>query len=107
MTAPRPQVGPVAPQDLDRPRAMLRASGMLVTSAILMAMGKRGVFDGELNLWSDLAGLILGACGFVYLIYIWRADRFRVSIGRLMVVTAIIAVLFQGARLYVNWLRGG
>ncbi|MHC5536705.1 hypothetical protein ACYOEI_00340 [Singulisphaera rosea] len=65
------------------------------------------MFEGVANQWFEVIGLALGVWGFLYLIYIWRADRFRVSIGRLMVVTAIFAVLFQGARMYVKWLQGG
>jgi hypothetical protein len=103
VTVPSPEPTPAA---LNRPRSLLIASGLLLSSAILMVIGKRGVFDGVANQWSDVAGLVLGVWGFLYLIYTWRANRFRVSIGRLMVVTAIIAVLFQGIRMYSNWLKG-
>jgi hypothetical protein len=101
---PSPESTPVA---LNRPRSLLIASSLLLSSATFMVMGKRGVFDGEANQWLEVASLVLGVWGFLYLIYIWRADRFRVSIGRLMIVTAIIALLFQGARAYLNWLKGG
>jgi hypothetical protein len=103
VTVPSTEPTPAA---LNRPRSLLIASGLLLSSAILMVIGKRGVFDGVANQWSEVASLLIGVWGFLYLIYIWRANRFRVSIGRLMIVTAIIAVLFQGTRMYVNWLKG-
>jgi hypothetical protein len=89
---------------------MLIAAALLGAAAILIAEGRLGLLDlhdvvgysqAELDLdhiVRDVAGWVgvaLAVSGILYLICIWGADRFRVSIGRLMVVVAMLAVLLQ------------
>jgi hypothetical protein len=92
---------------LTRDRAMLVSVGLLGCSALLIAMGHRGFFDGVANQVADFAGLTLGLCGGLYLILIWFADRFQMSIGRFMIVVAILAVLLQGFLVYRQWALDG
>jgi hypothetical protein len=89
---------------------MLLAAALLGAAAILIAECRFGLLDlhdvvrysrADLDLdhiVRDVAGWLgvaLTVSGILYLIYIWGADRFRVSIGRLMVVVAMLAVLLQ------------
>jgi hypothetical protein len=86
---------------------MLIAAALLGAAAILIAEGRLGLLDlhdvvrysqAELdldNMLRDVAGWLgvaLTVSGILYLLYIWGADRFRVSIGRLMAVVALLAV---------------
>ena len=103
-----PQAGHLAPRGITRPRAMLLAAALLGAAAILIAEGRLGLLDfhdvvrysqADLDLDNIVRGVVvwvgfaLAVSGILYLIYIWGADRFRVSIGRLMVVVAMLAVL--------------
>jgi hypothetical protein len=84
---------------------MLLAAALLGAAAILIAVGRLGLRDlhdvvrysqAVDNIVRDVAewvGVALAVSGILYLISIWGADRFRVSIGRLMVVVAMLAVL--------------
>jgi hypothetical protein len=102
------QAGHLDPRGITRPRAMLRAAALLGAAAILIAEGRLGLLefhdvvrysqaDLDLdNIVRDVAGWLgaaLAVSGILYLICIWSADRFRVSIARLMVVVAMLAVL--------------
>ena len=106
MVDPGPESGSFGRGRLNRPRSMLTASGILIASAVLMVIEKRGLIEGLPSGVAGVAGLTLGICGFLYLIYIWRDDRFRVSIGRLMIVVAIFALMLEGVLVYRNWLQG-
>src|SRR5262245_12459705 len=93
----RPEARQVLPRGITRPGAMKGSVAILACAAALMAVQKRGLLDlghvaHEVLGWSSHA---LALAGVVYLIHIWWADRFRVSIGRSMVVVALVAVLFQ------------
>jgi hypothetical protein len=105
-----PQAGHLAPGGITRPRAMLLAAALLGLAAILIAVGRLGLLDfhdvvrysqADLdldNIVRDVVGWVgfaLAVAGILYLICIWVANRFRVSIGRLMVVVAMLAVLLQ------------
>jgi hypothetical protein len=87
---------------------MLLAAVLLGAGAIAIAVDRLGLLNfhdvvrnsrDELDLDNivrnmlGLLGLVLAVSGILYLIYIWAADRFRVSIGRLMLVMALLAVL--------------
>jgi hypothetical protein len=104
------QAGHLAPWGITRSRAMLIAAALLGAAAMLIAEGRLGLLDlhdvvrysqADLdldNIVRDVAGWVgvaLAVSGILYLICIWGADRFRVSIGRLMVVMAMLAVLLQ------------
>jgi FtsH-binding integral membrane protein len=87
---------------------MFVAAALLGTAAILIAVGRLGPLDlhdvvryspagfdlddivQEVAGW---IGMALAVSGILSLIYIWGADRFRISIGRLMVIVAMLAVL--------------
>ena len=103
-----PQAGHLAPGGITRPRSMLLAAALLGVAAILIAAGRLGLVDlhdvvryshADLDLDNIVRGVVgwvgfaLAVSGILYLIYIWGADRFRVSIGRLMLVVALLAVL--------------
>lgn len=103
-----PQAGHLVPGGITRPRSMLLAAALLGVAAILIAAGRLGLVDlhdvvryshADLDLDNIVRGVVgwvgfaLAVSGILYLIYIWGADRFRVSIGRLMVVVAMLAVL--------------
>ena len=105
-----PHDGHLAPWGITRSRAMLIAAALLGAAAILIAEGRLGLLDlhdvvrysqADLdldNIVRDVAGWVgvtLAVSGILYLICMWSADRFRVSIGRLMVVVAMLAVLLQ------------
>jgi hypothetical protein len=98
-----PESSGLVPEKLDRPRALLRASGLLAFSAVLIVVEKRGILDAAAGHVAGLAGLTLGLCGFLYLLVIYR---FQVSIGRFMTVVALIALLLQSFLVYWNWLEG-
>jgi hypothetical protein len=98
----RPQERPATGGGIDRSRALLVSVALLAAAAVLMVAGKRGLFDGAANVIADLAGLVLAISGASYLIYIWWSERFRISIGRLMVIVAIMAILLQG---FLVWVR--
>ena len=68
-------------------------------------MDRRGLLDAIPREVAGLAGLGLALAGVLYLIHIWWTDRFQVSIGRLMLVVALIAVLLQGVLLYREWIK--
>jgi hypothetical protein len=87
---------------------MLLAAVLLGAGAIAIAVDRLGLLDfhdvvrysrDDLDLDNivrnllGLLGLALAVAGILYLIYIWGADRFRVSIGRLMLVVALLAAL--------------
>ena len=100
-----PQAGRVAPGGITRDRAMLLAAVLLGAGAIAIAVDRLGLLNfhdvvrysqAVDNLVRDVAewvGVALAVSGILYLICIWGADRFRVSIGRLMLVMALLAVL--------------
>jgi hypothetical protein len=103
-----PQAGRVHPGGITRDRAKLVAAVLLGAGEIAIAVARLGLLDfhdvvrysqDELDLDNivrsvvGLLGLALAVAGIVYLTYIWAADRFRVSIGRLMLVVALVAVL--------------
>ncbi len=103
-----PQAGRLAPGGLTRNRAMLFAAALLGAGAIAIAVARLQLLDfhdvvrfspADLdldNIVREIAswlGVALTVSGILYLIYIWGADRFRVSIGRLMLVVALLAVL--------------
>jgi hypothetical protein len=88
---------------------MLLAAALLGIAAILIAVGRLGLLDlhdvvrysqADLDLDNVVQavagwlGIALAAAGILYLIYIWGVYRFRVSIGRLMAIVAMLAVLF-------------
>jgi hypothetical protein len=84
-------------------------AAILACAAVLIAVQKRGLLDlghvgSEALAWSSHA---LALAGGVYLIHIWWAHRFRVSIGRLMLVVALVAVLIQSVSAYTRWMKGG
>jgi hypothetical protein len=87
---------------------MMLAAVLLGAGAIAIAVDRLGLLNfhdvvrysrDDLDLDNivrnllGLLGLALAVSGIVYLIYVWSADRFRVSIGRLMLVVALLAVL--------------
>jgi hypothetical protein len=103
-----PQDGHLVPGRITRPRAMSLAAALLGAGAILIAVGRLWPFEfhdvvrysqatldfdnilQEIVIW---LGVALTVAGILTLIYIWGADRFQVSIGRVMVVVALLAVL--------------
>ena len=107
MSDSRPQDQRLFPGGMTRPKAMLACAALLACSAVLIAVAKRGVLDGIANEASGLAGLVLALSGVLYWIYLRWADRFRTSIGRLMVMVAIMAVLLQGLLIYRQWILEG
>ena len=104
MTRPDTQNPRLVLGGLTRDRALLVCVGLLGCSAVLIAMDHRGFFDGVANQVAGFAGLVLGLCGALYLVLIWGAGRFQLSIGRFMVVVAFLAVLLQGILMYRQWL---
>jgi succinate-acetate transporter protein len=103
-----PQAGELLLGRITRPRAMLLAAALLGAGAILIAVGRLWPFefhdvvryshatidfDNILQEITSWLGVALTVAGIFTLIYVWGADRFRVSIGRLMVVVALLAVL--------------
>jgi hypothetical protein len=105
MSDSRPELRQLILGGMTRPRAMMICVALLACSAVLIAVDKRGLLEGVAKEASGLAGYALALCGGLYLIHIWWADRFRVSIGRLMLVVAIIAVLLQGVLAYRQWIK--
>jgi hypothetical protein len=88
---------------------MLLAAALFGIAAILIAVGRLGLLDLHdvvrysqagldlNNIVQEVAGwlgIALAVSGILYLVYIWAVHRFRVSIGRLMVIVAMLAVLF-------------
>lgn len=96
MTDPRPQIWPLAPGGNSRSGATLLGAALLACAAVVIAVERRGLLNldnvaKEALAWSGFA-LALG--GAALLVYAWSAERFRVSIGRLMVIVAVLAALF-------------
>jgi len=92
----RPQIQRLAPGGISRSGAMLLDAALLACAAVLIAVHRRGLLDlnhvaSETLSWS---GLALALVGGVYFVYIWWTDRFRASIGHLMVAVAMSAILF-------------
>jgi hypothetical protein len=77
---------------------------LLFCSAALVAVDSRGPFQVVSKGWVQSAGVAFAACGLLNLLYVWSANRFRVSLGRLMVVVAFVAVILQGVFIYRHWL---
>lgn len=110
VSASRLQAGRLDPEGGTRPRDIVRIAALFGAAAILIAESRLGLldlhdvvrysqadFDLD-NLVQPAAGwlgMALAVTGFVYLIHIWAANRYRVSIGRLMVIVAMLAVLLQ------------
>ncbi len=102
MTNPRPRPRRLLPGTITRPEALLVCVSLFACSAILIVVEKRGLLDldGVANNAVGRAGAVLAVFGGLYFMHICWADRFQVSIGRLMIVVAVAAVLFQGALAY-------
>jgi hypothetical protein len=92
MVISEPGSDPLAFDKRNRQLAMAAASVLLFASAILMAMVKRGLVDDTARGPCELAGLTLGCCGFLYLVYSWCPDRLNFTIGQLMKLVAIAAL---------------
>ena len=94
MSDSRPQR--LAPGGISRPRAMLLGAALLTCAAIVIAVDRRGLIDLDPPVVKEAfgwLGMVLALSSILYLTYIWWADRFRVSIGRLMAVVVMMAVL--------------
>src|SRR4051794_36770921 len=98
MTSSRPEARQPFPPGMTRPGAMKVCVALLACSAILIVVDRRGLLDlgpvahGVLA-WS---GDALALAGLVHLLHILWADRFRVTIGRLMLVVAVLFPLGGG-----------
>jgi len=77
---------------------------LFLCSAALVAVDNRPPFQVVPNGWVQFAGVIFAVCGLINLLYVWSANRFRVSIGRLMILVAFAAVILQGVFIYRQWL---
>lgn len=86
-------------------RAMFRCVGLLLGSAIMIAVDRRGWADGLAKQVIGWAGLVLGLSAGLWLLLIWQSNRFRTSIGRLMTLVVIVAVFCEGTLIYRDWLR--
>ncbi len=105
MSDSRPELRQLVPRGMTRSGAMKVCLALLACSAVLIVMDRRGLLEGVLKEVSGHVGLALALASVLYLIHIWWADRFQVSIGRLMLVVALIAVLFQGLLVYRQWIK--
>lgn len=110
MAGSRPEARRLFPRGMTRPRAMKVCVALLACSAIVIVVVKRGLLGGLGYVATD--GLLgssyaLALLSLAYLLHIWWADRFRLSIGRLMLVVALVAVLFQGSLAYIQWITAG
>jgi hypothetical protein len=107
MSESRPEVRHLVPRGMTHPGALKVCVGLLACSAVLIAVDRRGVVDGVAKEVAGWAGLGLALAGVLYLIHIWWAARFRVSIGRFMLVVALAGVLLQGFLAYRRWMMAG
>lgn len=110
MAASHPEARQLFPRGMTRPGAMKVCVALLACSAILIVVVKRGLLGGLGYVATDallVSGDALALAGLIYLLHIWWADRFRVTIGRLMLVVALVAVLFQGLLAYIQWTKAG
>jgi hypothetical protein len=101
----RPEVRQLVPRGITRSGAMKVCLALLTCSAVLIVMDRRGLLEGVVKEVAGEVALALALAGVLYLIHIWWAKRFQVSIGRLMLVVALIAVLFQGLLVYRQWIK--
>jgi hypothetical protein len=106
VTNPAPQVRRFVPGGISRSGAMVLGAAPLACGAVLIAVDKRDLLDlssvGHAVLaWS---GHALAFAGAVYLALIWWTERFRLSIGRVMAIIAMLAVLLA---VIVHLLRTG
>jgi hypothetical protein len=95
VTDHRTQIRRPSSGGIPRSRAMLLSSAILACSAAMIAIERRGLVDldyypKEALAWSGIA-LALG--GFAILVRLWCAERFRITISRLMVIVAMVAIL--------------
>jgi hypothetical protein len=80
---------------------MLLGAALLACAAVVIAVERRALIVLEPPVVKEVfgwLGMALALTGILYLIYIWWADRFRVSIGRLMVIVVMLAVLLGVVR---------
>jgi hypothetical protein len=92
-----PRTQRLAPWGITRPQALLRCAAILDCAAVLIVVVHRGLFDldDETRKVISIAGPSLAVFGLLYFFYIWGSGRFRVSIGRVMVFVAAVAVFLQ------------
>jgi hypothetical protein len=83
---------------------MAASVALLFCSAALVAVETQEPFRVVSKGRAQFAGVVFAACGLLNLLYVWSANRFRVSLGRLMVVVAFVAVILQGVLIYRHWL---
>ena len=101
------EVRPLIPRGISREGAMTFGVGILSIAAILIAASRRGLFGDVGTETFGLIGLALAFVGFLYLIHIWWADRFRISIGRIMLLVVLLAILLQAFLVYRSWILDG
>lgn len=102
---PEPTCGPAPSTSAgaSQTRGMAASVVLFFCSAALVAVDNRPPFQVVANGWVQTAGVVFAACGLFNLLYLWSANRFRVSLGRLMIVVAFAAVILQGVLIYRRW----